>query len=394
VESLRAQFPVLERIAYLNAGTNGPVPRRAVDAACESLRRQAERGRGGKAFFEAFLGEADALRSRAAGLLGCDRSELALTSSTTDGVNAVLTALDLRRGDEVLTSDEEHPGVLAPLGALRDRLGIKVRTAPFAELPGEVRPSTRLVACSHVSWLTGRVMDAAALAGAGTRVLLDGAQGLGAVPVDVRSLGCDFYAASGQKWLCGPNGIGYLYARAELTGELPAPWPGYQVLADAAHPLESELHPDARRLATGYPAPHDTAFAHAALDVLEEAGLERGQERAAALAARLADDLSERGVGVSPRDASTLVSFEVPDPPAFVERMETEERIVVRALPGTPFVRASVGAWSSEKEVDRLVAVAARAWRSQSSERSSSTSKIPSAPTDSTNSSAARRRSS
>jgi selenocysteine lyase/cysteine desulfurase len=355
---LRAQFPVLERIAYLNAGTNGPVPQLALEAASESLRSQAQRGRGGHAFFEAFLGEADELRGRVAGLLGCDRDELALTCSTTDGVNAVLTALDLRRGDEVLTSDEEHPGVLAPLGALRERVGIRVRTAPFAELPGEVRTGTRLVACSHVSWLTGRVMDTAALARAGAPVLLDGAQGLGAVPVDVRSLGCDFYAASGQKWLCGPNGIGYLYARAELVNDLPAPWPGWQVLADPARPLESELHPDARRLATGFPAPHNTAFAHAALDVLEEAGVERAQERAAALAAGLANGLGARGVGVAPRGNSTLVSFEVPDPPAFVEILEARERILIRALPGTPYVRTSVGAWSSEEELDRLVRLA------------------------------------
>jgi selenocysteine lyase/cysteine desulfurase len=361
LKSLRAQFPVLERVAYLNAGTNGPVARRALDAAYESLRAQADDGRSGDAFFKAYVERPDALRGRVAALLGCDRDELALTGSTTDGVNAVLTALDLRRGDEVLTTDEEHPGVLAPLAALRERVGIRVRIAPFAELPGEVGASTRLVACSHVSWLTGRVMDMAALAATGATVLLDGAQGLGAVPVDLRSLGCDFYAASGQKWLCGPNGIGYLFARADLVDELPAPWPGYQVLVDAARPLESELHPDARRLATGYPSPHDTAFAHAALDVLEQAGIAAAHERAVALAARLADDLQERGVIVAPRGASTLVSFEVPDPPEFIAHLEANERMLMRALPGTPYVRASVGAWSSEEELDRLVALAAGA---------------------------------
>jgi selenocysteine lyase/cysteine desulfurase len=359
LKSLRAQFPVLDRVAYLNAGTNGPVPRRAVEAAVDSLRAQAEDGRSGKPFFDAVLEAADALRARVADLLRCDPAELALTASTTDGVNAVLAALDLRRGDEVLTSDEEHPGVLAPLGVLRDRVGIRVRTAPLHEVPGEVRPGTRLVACSHVSWLTGRVVDTAALRAAGAPVLLDGAQGLGAVPVDVRSLGCDFYAASGQKWLCGPNGVGYLYARAEAIGELSAPWPGYQVLADPAQPLTSKLHDDARRLATGFPAPHSLAFAHAALDVLEEPGIERVEERAVTLAATLADHLRERGVRVAPRGASTLVAFEVADPPAFVQRLDSEEGIVVRFLPGTPYARASVGGWSTEEELDRLVELAA-----------------------------------
>ena len=359
MKTLRAQFPLLERVAYLNAGTNGPVPGRAVDAAIASLRGQAEDGRGGRAFFEAAIEAADVLRARVAGLLGCELRELALTGSTTDGVNAALAALELRRGDEVVTSDEEHPGLLAPLRVLRDRVGVRVRTAPFTELAGAVRPGTRLVACSHVSWVTGRVVDTAALRAAGAPVLLDGAQGLGAVPVDVRSLGCDFYAASGQKWLCGPNGVGYLYARRELVRDLPAPWPGYLVLVDPERPLTAALHDDARRLSTGFPAPQDTAFAHGALDVLEEAGIERVHGRAATLADTLADGLRERGVRVAPRGASTLVSFEVPDPPGFVERLAAEERIIVRFLPGTPYVRASAGAWCSEEELDRLVELAA-----------------------------------
>jgi selenocysteine lyase/cysteine desulfurase len=359
LKRLRAQFPVLERIAYLNAGTNGPVPRRALEAAVESLRAQVEGGRASPTYIHALLADQDALRARVAGVLGCEPGELALMRSTTDGVNAALAALDLRRGDEVLTSDEEHPGMLAPLGELRRRAGIRVRVAPFAELPGEVRPDTRLVACSHVSWVTGRVLDTEWLRGGEPPVLLDGAQGLGAVPVDVRALGCDFYAASGQKWLCGPNGIGYLYARAELVAELPVPWPGYQALADPSSPLESPPHPDARRLATGLPSPHDTAFAHAALDVLEEEGMDAAQSRATHLAGRLADALRERGVAVAPRGVSTLVSFEVGEPVEFVTRLEAEERIVMRSLPGTPYVRASVGAWTSEEELDRVAELAA-----------------------------------
>ena len=359
MESLRAEFPVLRHTAYLNAGTNGPVPRRALDAAAGSLRAQAEDGRGGGPFFEALLKSIEDLRTRVGGLLGCDTGEVALTGSTTDGVNAVLTALGLGSGDEVLTSDEEHPGLLAPLGSLRDRTGVSVRVVPFEDLPGEVGADTRLVACSHVSWITGRVVDAPALAATGVPVLLDGAQGLGAVDCDVRALGCEFYAASGQKWLCGPNGIGYLYVRAERVASLPAPWSGYHALADPERALEPALQPDARRLSTGLPAPHDTAFAHASLDVLEAAGVNEVHARAAALARDLATALVERGLAVAPRGPSTLVSFEVPEPQAFIERLAREERMVLRFLPGTPYVRASVGGWTSEEELERLVVLAA-----------------------------------
>jgi L-cysteine/cystine lyase len=351
MDELRAQFPVLERVAYLNAGTNGPVPRRAFDAATESLRRQTVEGRATKRFMHANMERIERLRERVARLLGCELGELAVTGSTTDGVNAVLAALDLGPGDEVLTSDEEHPGVLAPLAALRERRGVRVRMAPFAELPAALRSDTRLVACSHVSWQTGAVVDAAALAASEALVLLDGAQGLGAVHTDVVALGCDFYAASGQKWLCGPNGIGYLYARAELAAELPPPWPGFGALADPARAFELPLQPDARRLGVGFPALHHLEWALAALDVLEEAGLEAVHRRAAALAAGLAAELGDR---VRPRGPSTLVSWTADDPERDVERL-LDAGLVVRDLPGTGSVRASVGAWSSEAELARLV---------------------------------------
>ena len=359
MEELRAQFPVLERLAYLNAGTNGPVPMRAFQAAEASLREQLERGRSSKPWFEHQIRRIDALRERAAGMLGAAQADVTLTGSTTDGINAVLHALDLGPGDEVLTSDEEHPGVLGPIATARETRGVSVHVVPFDELPGEVRPETRLVVTSHVSWATGRVMDTAPLAESSALVALDGAQGLGAVPVDVRALGCDFYAASGQKWLCGPGGIGYLYANPELVPELPAPWSGYHSMEESQRALEPALHPDARRLATGFPVPHHVEWAHAALDVLDEAGFERVLEHAAARAERLARLLRDRGVEVAPRGTSTLVSFVVDDPEAFALRASAES-IVIRGIPGRSYARASVGAWSSEEELERLAALASR----------------------------------
>jgi selenocysteine lyase/cysteine desulfurase len=358
VEELRAEFPVLERLAYLNAGTNGPVPRRGVEAAKAALSRQVAEGRGGHPFFEATFEAVERLRARVAGLLGCAPAELAITGSTTDGVNAVLAALDLGEGDEVLTSDEEHPGVLIPLAAARERRGIRIRAAPFGSLADAVGPETSLIACSHVSWITGSVLDAAAVAGTGVPVLLDGAQGLGAVPVDVKALGCDFYAATGQKWLCGPNGVGYLYLRAERVRELPPPWPSWVTVTDPSRPLDLALQDDAHRFDLALPAPHQFAWSLAALDVLEAPGLEAIQSRAAELAERLAEMLAERGARVAPRGKSTLVSWEHPEAEAARERL-LGEGVVVRDLPGTPYLRASVGGWTSEAELERLVKLAA-----------------------------------
>ena len=359
MEELRAQFPVLERVAYLNAGTNGPVPRRAFEATEAALIEQLEQGRSNKAWFERMVERIDLLRERAAGLLGASQADVALTGSTTDGVNAVLNAVEIAEGDEILTSDEEHPGVLGPLATARDTRGATVRVVPFDELPDEVRPDTRIVVTSHVSWATGRVMDTAPLAASGALVVLDGAQGLGAIPVDVRALGCDFYAASGQKWLCGPGGMGYLYANPELVPDLPAPWSGYHAMEWSDQALVPALHPDARRLSTGYPAPHHVEWSHASLDVFEEAGFDDVFERAADLAERFAGMLLERGIEVAPRGLSTLVSFEVPDPEAFAQRA-ADDGIVIRHLPGRPWARASVGAWNTLEELERLAELASR----------------------------------
>jgi selenocysteine lyase/cysteine desulfurase len=193
--AFRAQFPVFERLAYLNAGTDGPVPRQAAEAAAAAITAETAGGRGLPAAFERRIAGVAALRAGYASLLGCAVDEVTLTGSTTDGINTVLAGLDLAPGDEILTTDEEHPGLLAPLATARAHRRIDVRLVPWDELPGAVGPRTRLVACSHVSWATGRLIDAAALRATGVSVLLDGAQGLGAVPVDVAALGCDYYAA-------------------------------------------------------------------------------------------------------------------------------------------------------------------------------------------------------
>ena len=114
--AFRAQFPVFERVSYLNAGTEGPVPRAAADAAHAQIEVETTSGRCGRPYFERVLDLAGRLRAGYAAVLGCAPSEVALTGSTTDGVNTVMGGLDLRSGDEILTSDEEHPGLLAPLG--------------------------------------------------------------------------------------------------------------------------------------------------------------------------------------------------------------------------------------------------------------------------------------
>jgi L-cysteine/cystine lyase len=362
-QAFRAQFPVLERVAYLNAGTEGPIPWRAVEVVRERIDLEAREGRCGKRYFESTMQLAGKARAAYARVLGCSAEEVALTGSTTDGVNSVLAGLDLREGDEILTSEEEHPGLLAPLGRVRRARGVHVRVVPFADLAGEVRDSTRLVACSHVSWVSGRIADVEALTASGAPLLLDAAQALGAIPVDVSALGVDFYACSGQKWLCGPEGSGCLYVKPERLDELLIPWPSYGSLADAERALELEPAEGAARFDLGFPSGMRSSWALASLGVFEEAGWDWVHNRAATLAAQLAVGLSDRGLEVLPRGRSTLVTWKPPagrDPAEEVDRLAAAGFVVRSIASFGGLIRASAGAWSSEEELERLVDLAAQ----------------------------------
>jgi L-cysteine/cystine lyase len=350
---LRAAFPVLDRLAYLNAGTCGPVPRVAVEAARAELDSAARDGRSGT-HFQRLQDLHRRQRVAYADRVGAAVEDVALTTSTSEGMVRVLAGLELRAGDEILTSDEEHPGLYGPLAAARERLGVRVRALPLADLPDAVGPATALVACSHVGWASGSVAPSA-LAELDVPVLLDGAQGAGAVDVDVDALGCDFYAAAGQKWLCGPIGTGLLYVAPAWRERLRSVGPTYLNLADPAADLDAVPHPDARAHDASAISAEAGAFALAAHEALGAFGWENVTRRARELASSLAERLRERGFSVAPRGETTLVSWHDDDAEGTRDRLAAEG-IVVRNLPGRSLVRASVGAWNDESDLARLLA--------------------------------------
>ena len=348
MEALRRQFPIFERLAFLNTGTDGPVPAKAVAAAREALDDQLREGRHGPHFTTRFELQAR-LREAYAGVLGCRAEDLALTTSTSEGLGAVLGGLELGQGDEIVTSDSEHPGLLGPLIAARRR-GVSVTAVPLREVAAAVTERTSLVACSHVSWVTGEIVPD--LRDAGVPVVLDGAQGAGAIPVDVRALGCAAYAASGQKWLCGADGTGMLYLEPAFAERLSVVGPSWVSFEDTTRGLDSPLRADARRFDTPSLSREATAFSLTSVRLLE--GYDGRHARAAALAGRLATELAERGRTVAARGDTTLVSWDDPDPPATRDRL-AEAGVVIRDLPGTGLLRASVGAWNDDADLERLL---------------------------------------
>ena len=353
-EQARAQFPVLERFAHLNAGSLGPLARATLAAMEERARYDQEQGRAGRVWFESMLALRARVRERLASLVGKAAEQVALTSSTTDGCNIVVAGLGLAPGDEVVTTDSEHPGLLLPLHVSGARVRVaEVAGRPTAEaldrIAACVGPRTRVLALSHVLWTTGQVMPVHELRRqTGLPVLVDGAQSVGAIPLEVGEL--DFYTVSAQKWLCGPEPLGALYVRdpEALRIAFPSYFAQSSIERDGAFvPKEG-----AARFDSGWLAPPMLAGLEAALDSAPDWRF----ERARAVTAYCRESLAARCDLIGEPDQGTLVSF-VPEgePGATVAKLYDHD-VIVRDLPGTGWLRASCGWWNNEDDIDRLVA--------------------------------------
>jgi L-cysteine/cystine lyase len=352
-EEARRLFPVLDRFAYLNAGTLGPLAQPTLDAMEARARFDQEQGRGGKAWFESVLELRERVREKVGALIGAEPASLALTSSTTDGCNTVVAGLGLQPGDEIVTSNSEHPGLLLPLAVS----GATVRVAdvanrPVAEAVGRIAslvgPKTRLLALSHVLWTTGQVIPVQELKReTGVPILVDGAQSVGAVPVEVGEV--DYYTVSAQKWLCAPEPLGALYVRdpESLAIAIPSYWAQQEIEPDGTFVPRDGV----ARFDSGWLATHMLAGWEAALDLRPDWSFERAAEMTEHCRTELAksyDVIGESGQG-------TLVSFAPRADAAETAAKLYERGVVVRDLPGTGWVRASCGWWTNEEDIDRLV---------------------------------------
>ncbi|HUZ83816.1 MAG TPA: aminotransferase class V-fold PLP-dependent enzyme [Gaiellales bacterium] len=357
----RDELPALRGCAYLNAGTNGPVPRAAHEAMLEELELQAVRPRIGPDAFGRMLAVRNAARAAFAGALGVPAEQVALTSSTTQGMGLVLAGLAWRAGDEVVTTDAEHTGLLGPLDMLTRRFGVEVRIVPAGRVADAIRPTTRMVAISHVLWTDGRILPLDEIAGAahaaGATVLVDGAQSAGNIPLDVVATGADYYAVPGQKWLLGPQGSGALWVRPELNDLLAPALAGYLSFRDAH---VGELKDGAARFDAGTIDPVTLAGAAAACAWVEaqSGGRAAWLEQAAVNARRARERLAViDGLRLLPGD-SGLIAVElagVDDPSPVVERLAARG-VLVRTIPGTARIRLSVGAWTTDDDVEAFAA--------------------------------------
>jgi L-cysteine/cystine lyase len=363
-------FPALATndLVYLNTGSSGPPPYFVVEAM-----READDLCSGPAYLEGvglFYHQAwytSRAREAAARLIGAGPDDVALTQNTSHGMNLGVASIGWREDDEALSVTTEHPGCLAPLHTLKRRFGVRVNVvAPpvtTEKVEAALTSKTRLVALSHVDWTSGEVLPLREICAVARErevlTLVDGAQSVGNIGVDVPATGADMYAFTGHKWVLGPEGMGAFYVRPNLS--VYSPNVGYMSLhnpADYDSAGNYELRPDARRFEASTMSPTlASGFAAAAGAAYERgsAGFEEIRQRADLLT-NLLSDLSLVTIR-SPRPAqSGLVSFEVEGvaPGVVVERL-MERGFILRYIPGpNSYIRASTHLFNTAEELEAL----------------------------------------
>ena len=357
---LRADVPALQQGVYMNYGAHGPSPRYVVEAAQEFLATHEYDSPVGDDPYGMAFETFDDVRARVASFVGASPDEIALTESTSAGINAIAGALEVGAGDVVVRTDLEHPAGTLPWQRL-ERDGVEVRVVETTEGRLEMESFKTAVldadvACfSALTWTHGTRLPVSDLVDiahdAGAFALVDAVQVPGQIHVDVSSWGADAVAAAGHKWLLGLWGGGFLYVDGDAAERLQPRTVGYRsVETPTADPFEHA--PGARRFEVGSanPAPH-VALGEA-VETMSSIGIGRIESRIQQLASRLTDQLPPSRLVSPAMPESGLVTVGVEDPASTVERL-ADDGIVVRSLPDPAAVRASVHAVNTEREVDR-----------------------------------------
>ena len=361
--AVRAELPVLARVAYLNTGTFGPLPRDTVDALVERERQELEEGRLGKPYFDDVRDLRGATRNAVGDAIGAPASAIALTRSTSDGCNIAVASLCLRPEDEIVTTDVEHFGLLGPLHLSGARVRVaSIRDRPASEaldaIAAEIGPRTRLVAVSHVAWSTGHVLPVAQLAAlardADARLLLDGAQSVGRDSGRRRGDRRRLLHRVGTEVAARARWHRRALRSPEVIEGVAVPYVCYfgQVGYDpdgAFVPAEGAARFDAGTI----PAPSLDGLVRS-LDFAARVGPARFA-RARQMTERCRELLAPRFEVVTEPGQATLVSFRVPGETGPVVSGLAERGVSVRDLPGTGWIRASAGFWTSEDELLQLV---------------------------------------
>jgi selenocysteine lyase/cysteine desulfurase len=367
-------MPVTERCVYLQTGVKGPMSRTVYRALCDAHWLAASEGPAAPAGKLPLLDVSEQARGALANLLNTTARQLCWSSSTSAGIRTIMHGLKPNAGDILITSDLEHGSTRSLCAGLRDTCGVTVETVAAADSDedflsglkdaldktGGLARARRILLLSHVSCVDGRrmpVREAVQLTReAGGVSLIDGAQAVGQVPVDLQLIAPDFYVASGHKWLLGPAGVGYIFVREEQLSGFNPNWlsDAERANADAAKRGESGSVDYAGRVAL-----------LAAIEQTTRIGVDNIASHIAFLGRRLREGLRTlpdvQLLGPDdPQHTTGLVGFTVANHDAHalnqvVDRLYREHRIAIKYQPEKAALRVSLAAFNTADEVDLLL---------------------------------------
>jgi selenocysteine lyase/cysteine desulfurase len=348
-------------LIYLNTGSLGPTPRSVLDAVMKAWTQLETNPVAMSYGAGAVHALADKTRTAVAGLIGCTADEVLLTRSTTNAMNTAALGTDLVRGDRVLTTDSEHEGGSACWKYLEKRLGISVDRVVIAPEDTEVKgivdrfaaaikKETKVISLSHVIFSTGLrmpVREIVALAKTkNILTIIDGAQAVGNIEVDVKSIGCDAYAAPGHKWLLGPKGAGFLYINKDAFARIqPVEW------TDAKTYVAGSSGIGALPLIAGFGA---------AIELAQKRGVAASEAHNLRLRNRAYEGLKKNPkiqvLSAAPGpQATALIAFRLPDGVAgrpFFDALREKHKVILRGVPRLQGMRLSPHIFNTEADID------------------------------------------
>ena len=392
--NIHADFPILDQLVngrplvYLDNAATSQKPRCVIDALSHYYERDnANVHRGIHTLSMRATTAYEAARTRSAKYLhAASEREIVFTAGTTDGINLVANAWgdeNLKKGDVILLTQMEHHSNMVPWQLLARRTGAVLRYLPIVDgdsglldlskLDSVLTPEVKIFAFTHVSNTLGVINPAAQLCAAAKKVgaltLVDAAQSVGHMPVDVQAMGCDFLVLSGHK-MCGPTGVGILYGRLALLEAMP-PYRGGGSMISSVEYFESKWAPAPQKFEAGTPNIADVVGLARAMDYLDDLGREaiaQHDEKLAAHAyARMAAEVPGIRMLGPAHHRSGVISFALPGAHAHdVVTLADQDGIALRGghhcnqplmrklgLPSTS--RASFYLYNTEPEIERLI---------------------------------------
>ena len=357
------EFPVTHNLAYFNHAAVAPLCRRASEA-MKGLSDDACHW--GSLHYDQWMAAYEGFRLAAAGLIGAQTSEIAITKNTSEGIATIQLGIDWKAGDKVVAFHEEFPANYFPWVRLEAK-GVRIEWLSIydpLEKIDQACVGARLLAISFVNYLSGFRVDLKAIGDICKRhrcfYFVDAIQGLGVFPIDVRAMRIDALAADGHKWLLGPEGCAVLFVAQDVQDQIEPVEFGWTNIAgynDYAC-RDMALRGDAGRYEPGTLNTIGCYGLRASMELLQEVTVPSVGESVMRLAGRIATGVEGRGyrlmIGRSAENGSGIVSF---------QKDGLDSRLVVRnlkdaqvtAAPRQGWVRVSPHFYNTMEEVERLL---------------------------------------